>query len=312
MLVNSINIEQYNSKIENEAIDRFLENNNPEENMNITNKVLNNTFDELKKSLNAISEMSNESKIFINNINIDDIDFNRESIDSKIDFIASAKKSLDLYVMKNKKDFFKEDGIFARLNSSLDGVWKEIESDYYDLDLWAKKLYETNTPEKDGKYYEELQTIGKIISIFDEEIPAEFKEKYYRIKFYNKALCLETRDNDDIDIVNTDISEKEKSYYIKFLTEIIEKVHTESKDGELLRFMDKYLSIKDVDNILTDYKRFVALLRIEKYGRDGLFTMILYDHKNQRSDQSYHKDFICRALDMEDRRKLNSIEKDKI
>ena len=312
MLVNSINIEQYNSKIENEAIDRFLENNNPEENMNITNKVLNNTFDELKKSLNAISEMSNESKIYINNINIDDIDFNRESINSKIDIIASAKKSLDLYVMKNKKDFFKEDGIFARVNSSLDGVWKEIESDYYDLDLWAKKLYETNTPEKDGKYYEELQTIEKIISIFDEEIPAEFKEKYYRIKFYNKALCLETRDNDDIDIVNTDISEKEKSYYIKFLTEIIEKMHTESKDGELLRFMDKYLSIKDVDNILTDYKRFVALLRIEKYGRDGLFTMILYDHKNQRSDQSYHKDFICRALDMEDRRKLNSIEKDKM
>lgn len=312
MLVNSIKMEQYNSKIENEAINRFLENNNPEENMNITNRVLNNTFDELKKSLNAISEMSNESKIFINNINIDEIDFNRESINSKINIIASAKKSLDLYVMKNKKDFFKEDGIFARVNSSLDGVWKEIESDYYDLDLWAKKLYYTNTPEAEGKYYEALQSIGKIISIFDEEIPEEFKEKYYKSKFYNKALCLETRNNDNLDIINTDINEKERRYYSKFLSEIIEKIYKESKDGELLKFMDKYLGIKDIDKILTDYKRFVALLRIEKYGRDGLFTMILYDHKNQRSDQSYHKDFICRALDMEDRRKLNSIEKDKM
>lgn len=312
MLVNSIKMEQYNSKIENEAINRFLENNNPEENKDITNKILKDTFDRLRESLNVITEISGEEKILINNIQIDDIDFNRESINSKIDIIAQAKSCLDLYVEKNKKDFFKEGGIFSKVSCNLDKLCDEIETDYYDLDLWARKLYYTNTPEVKGKYYETLQSIGKIISIFDEEIPAEFKEKYYRIKFYNKALCLETRDNDNLDIINTDISETERRYYSKFLSGIIEKIYKESKDGELLKFMDKYLSIKDVDKILTDYKRFVALLRIEKYGRDGLFTMILYDHKNQRSDQSYHKDFICRALDMEDRRKLNSIEKDKM
>ena len=309
MLVKSIKIEQYNSKIENDTIDKFLENNNPQENMALANKVLNNTFEELRSSLNTIIEMNGNQDY---SLDIENIDFEKEEIKSKIEIIAGAKKTLDLYVTKNKKDFFKEDGIFPKVNSTLDRIISEIESDYFDLDLWAKKLYETNTQEKDGKYYEELQNIEKIISIFDEEIPEEFKEKYYRTKFYYKALCLETRDNDDIDIINTDISEKEKSYYIKFFTEIIEKMHTESKDGELLKFMDKYLSIKDVDNILTDYKRFVALLRIEKYGRDGLFTMILYDHKDQRTDENYHKDFTYRALDMEDGRKLNSIEKDKM
>ena len=312
MLINSIKMEQYNSKIENETINRFLENNNSEENKDITNKVLNNTFDRLRESLNVITEISGESKILINNIQIDDINFNRESINSKIDIIAQAKRCLDLYVEKNKKDFFKEGGIFSKVSCNLDKLRNEIESDYFDLDLWAKKLYYTNTKEGEGKYYEALQSIEKIISVFYEEIPEEFKEKYYRTKFYNKALCLETRDNDNLDLINTDISETEKRYYSKFLSEIIEKIYKESKDGKLLKFMDKYLGIKDIDKILTDYKRFVALLRIEKYGRDGLFTMILYDHKNQRSDQSYHKDFMCRALDMEDIKKFNSIENDKM
>lgn len=323
MLIHSIQIEKYNSEIENDAINKYLENNNPEMNKNITNTVLNRTFDELKKSLTIISELSAEPLLF-NNKQIDEIDFNEQSIKSKIDIIAIAKKYLDLYVMKNKRDFFKKDGIFNRINNNLDNLWKEIESDYYDCDLWAKKLYCRKFKKQEGyfypkevnvideKYSERLESIEKVISIFGEEIPEDFKYKFYKTKFYYKALYYETREVDLPNTFNTNLTEEEKYYYIKFLSEIIEKVHIESNDGDLLKFMDKYLSIKDIDQILTDYKKFVALLRIEKYGRDGLFTMIIYDHKYQSNNGDFHKDFECRALDMENEKKLNNIEKDKL
>ena len=40
--------------------------------------------------------------------------------------------------------------------------------------------------------------------------------------------------------------------------------------------MDKHLSLKNANDILDHYDKFVALLRIEKLGRDGLFTLMLY------------------------------------
>ena len=36
------------------------------------------------------------------------------------------------------------------------------------------------------------------------------------------------------------------------------------------------MSLKDSNYILEEYDKLVALLRIEKYGRDGLFTLMLY------------------------------------
>ena len=71
-------------------------------------------------------------------------------------------------------------------------------------------------------------------------------------------------------------SEEEKQYYMKFITDIIDKMHRESKDGALLQFMDKYLSLKDINSILNEHEKLVALLRIEKYGREGLFTLALF------------------------------------
>lgn len=66
--------------------------------------------------------------------------------------------------------------------------------------------------------------------------------------------------------------------------------------------MDKNLSIKDVDNILTNYMRFVALLRIEKYGRNGLFTLEIF---NKTHGRNYN-------LDMLNRKNSNSLANDKL
>ena len=72
-------------------------------------------------------------------------------------------------------------------------------------------------------------------------------------------------------------SEEERKYYLKFITEIVDKIHRESDDGELLKFMDKHLSLKNANDILEHYDKFVALLRIEKYGRDGLvYINVIY------------------------------------
>ena len=57
---------------------------------------------------------------------------------------------------------------------------------------------------------------------------------------------------------------------------MVDKIHRESEDGELLKFMDKHLSLKNVEDILEKYNKLTALLRIEKYGRDGLFTLMFY------------------------------------
>ena len=149
MLINSIKIEQYNSQIENDAIDKYLENNNPNENIAITNMVLKNTFEELKRSLTAIGELSNEPMLLMDKTPINEIDFDSLSIDSKIDVIANTKKYLDLYVIKNKEDFLKEGGIFSKVNNNLNQLWDEIESDYYDWDLWAKKVYASKFVEVD-------------------------------------------------------------------------------------------------------------------------------------------------------------------
>ena len=41
-------------------------------------------------------------------------------------------------------------------------------------------------------------------------------------------------------------------------------------DSELIKFMNKHLSLKNPNSILDDFSKFVTLLRIEKSGRAGL------------------------------------------
>ena len=157
------------------------------------------------------------------------------------------------------------------------------------MPLWAKKAFKDSITKSDKsiypniknkvyhKYYERLNNIERLVSVFGEEVPEEFKEKFYRTKFYFYALYEETNSFDSDTSEPFKIkSEEERKYYLKFITEIVDKIHRESNDGELLKFMDKHLSLKNANDILEHYDKFVALLRIEKYGRDGLFTLMLY------------------------------------
>ena len=127
------------------------------------------------------------------------------------------------------------------------------------------------------KYYSRLEYIERLIKVFGEEIPDDFKEKFYKAKFYFHALLCETEKFDSHKSAPIEIkSEEERKYYLKFITEIVDKMHRESNDGELIKFMDKHLSLKNPNAILEEYDKFIALLRIEEFGRDGLFTLMFY------------------------------------
>lgn len=167
------------------------------------------------------------------------------------------------------------------------------------MDLWAKKVFsDTIILDKDGKnlyavntvyhkFGKRLENIERFLSIFSEEIPDDFKEKFYKTKFCFYALYMESKKNDAIESEPFRIkSEEENKYYTKFITEIVDKMHRESKDGALLQFMDKYLSLKNINSILKNHVKLVALLRIEKYGRGGLFTLILF--KRIPFNQNYY------------------------
>ena len=47
-----------------------------------------------------------------------------------------------------------------------------------------------------NKYYKRLNNIQRFLSIFEEEIPESFKDRFYRTKFNFYALYIETFKND--------------------------------------------------------------------------------------------------------------------
>ena len=211
-------------------------------------------------------------------------------LDKKVEVIALSKRYLDLYVAENREKLLAPGGLLDRAKEYQSKLWEEIESDYLDVPLWAKKAFKDSITKSDKsiypniknkvyhKYYERLNNIERLVSVFGEEVPEEFKEKFYRTKFYFYALYEETNSFDSDTSEPFKIkSEEERKYYLKFITEIVDKIHRESDDGELLKFMDKHLSLKNANDILEHYDKFVALLRIEKYGRDGLvYINVIY------------------------------------
>ena len=155
---------------------------------------------------------------------------------------------------------------------SLNKLSEDIKNDYYDRALWAKKFFSTVYEDEDGnrsiesdlpfsKYNIQITNIGNFISIFNEELPDDFKEDFYKTKFYYYALLFEINEKDaDVSSTIPVKSEEERNYYIKFIESIIEKMHRISTDGELLRFMDKHLPIKDSSQILEQYDRYLVFL----------------------------------------------------
>lgn len=290
-LICSLNIEKNNYLNENSSLDIFINASDSNSTKEIANNVLIETFYELKSNLASIASFTNISSLNflgtpINEINIESGSL---SIKSKINIIALLKRYLDLYIEQNKKHLLANGGLLERANISLNSLIDEIESDYLDIDLWAKKAFGevaiTNKEENSKvintvyiKYYKRLNNIQRFLSIFEEEIPESFKDRFYRTKFNFYALYIETFKNDafyDDNPIKIN-NEEERKYFLKFIEEIIDRIHRRSNDGELLKFMNKHLSLKNRDSILDKYYKFATLLRIDKYGRDGLFTLMLY------------------------------------
>lgn len=268
MLSSSIKNELIAVTQEEKSLNRYIENSDSEENIKITNELLDKRFEEQKGILQAIQEIGKSEEEFPQRLLKEELG-DRE-ISEKLKIIVEAKRYIDLYVEKNKRDFLEPGGLFEKTQNALDVLWEQIETDYYDLELWAKK--ELNYNSEMSKISKSLENIEKIINIFDEEIPEEFKRKFYKIKFYERALLCEQNQSDVSQNFLIE-NETERKYYAEFVKEIIDKIHRESNDAELLQFLDKNLQLKDIDNILDDYEKITAILRIEKYGRDGLFTL---------------------------------------
>lgn len=269
MLSRSIKNELISTMQEEKSINRYMENFNSEENTKIVNELLNKKFENQKEILRAIQEIGRDETEFPQSLlkaTIED-----KELSEKIKIIIEAKKYIDLYIEKNKKDFLKPGGLFENMQSDLETLWKQIETNYFDRELWAKKQIDRHDLENSL-----LKKIEKIMNIFVEEIPENFRRKFYRVKFYHKALHYE-HNQSDIDQKFCIENETERKYFSEFVSELIDKIHRESDDPDLLKFMDKNFKIKDLDNILNDYVKLISLLRIEKYGREGLFTLRLFE-----------------------------------
>ena len=289
MLSHSVRNEQLTYYNENNTLNTFLSNKDEQESKKIANRVLDETFKELKSSIKAIATFSNIPALVIDGESLDKLDMDKMPLDKKVEVIALSKRYLDLYVAENREKLLAPGGLLDRAKEYQSKLWEEIESDYLDVPLWAKKAFKDSITKSDKsiypnienkvyhKYYERLDNIERLVSVFGEEVPEDFKEKFYRTKFYYYALYEETINCDSTTSEPFEIkSEAERKYYLKFITEIVDKIHRESDDGELLKFMDKHLSLKNANDILDHYDKFVALLRIEKLGRDGLFTLSFY------------------------------------
>ncbi len=286
MLSHSVRNEQLAYYNENNTLNTFLSNKDEQESKKIANRVLGETFKELKSSINAIATFSNIPALVIDGESLDKLDMDKMPLDKKVEVIALSKRYLDLYVAENREKLLSQGGLLDRAKEYQSKLWEEIESDYLDVPLWAKKIIDyldtgawksVQTGKKFlHRYYYRIGNLERLISVFVEEIPEDFKEEFYKTKFYFYALFEEASgfDSHESKPIETK-SEEERKYYLKFITEIVDKIHRESEDGKLLRFMDKHLSLKNANDILDHCDKFVALLRIEKYGRDGLFTLIL-------------------------------------
>ena len=290
MLTTSIKNEQEIYMNENYSLDLFIDSNNSEESYKIANRVIFESFEELKKSITSISTFSNVPSLVFDDVPIDKLDIDKMTLDKKVEVVALTKKYLDLYVAQNRDKLLSKGGLLDRAREYQNKLWEEIESDYLDVPLWAKKVldymdngtWETIQTENRffNRYHSRIEIFEKLISVFGEEIPEDFKEKFYKTKFYYYALYNETNNCDSFKGKPFEIkNEEERIYYLKFITEIVDKIHRKSDDGDLLNFMDKHLSLKNPDDILDKYYKLTSLLRIEKFGRDGLFTLIFYLHE---------------------------------
>ena len=274
-VIHSIKIEYYSSLKENTALDNIIFQNDPEENIKLANTYLLNLFSEFYDKLMAINSMDADY--------VDMVEFttSKETPKEKVEKITKMKKLVDLYVERTRGDFFKPNGNFANANKVLDELYYQIESEYYDFDINFKN---TNIIESVygksrydffyTKYDDQFRYLFNIIAIYDNYLPNKFKEKTYKADFLRLASILEIYIKSHHDCpVGEDIKEEEKTYYLLFITDMIQEIYTTSTDRQVIKFMDKYIKTKSSTSILNDKIALTTLLRIHKLGREGLFTL---------------------------------------
>lgn len=274
-VLQSIKIEYYASLKENTALDNIIFQNDPEENIKLANTYLLNLFSEFYDKLMAINSIDADY--------VDMVEFttSKETPKEKVEKITKMKKLVDLYVERTRGDFFKSNGNFANANKVLDELYSQIESEYYDFDINFKN---TNIIESVygksrydffyTKYNDQFRYLFNIIAIYDNYLPKKFKEKAYKADFLRLASILEISIKSHHDCpVGEDIKEEEKTYYLLFITDMIQEIYTTSTDRQVIKFMDKYIKTKSSTSILNDKIALTTLLRIHKLGREGLFTL---------------------------------------
>lgn len=103
MLSNSIKNELIATMQEEKSLDRYIENNENEENTRIIKELLNRKFEEEKETLQAILEIGKNEKEFPKSLL--NVSLENKDISEKLKIIVKTKRYIDLYVEKNKKDF---------------------------------------------------------------------------------------------------------------------------------------------------------------------------------------------------------------
>ena len=102
MLQQSVKSEQYTYFDENVTLDRFIKANDERESKQIADKILDEVYESLKSSINAIETFSNVTPLTIEGKTLDKLD-TKMPLDKKIEIIVIAKKYLDLYVAENRE-----------------------------------------------------------------------------------------------------------------------------------------------------------------------------------------------------------------
>ena len=155
MLTYSVRNEQLTYLNENYTLNTFIKDSDEKESKKIANTVLNEKFEELRSSINAIATFSNVTFPVIEGKAIDKLDINSMPLDKKVEAIVLAKKYLDLYVAQNREKLLSPGGLLERAKEYQSKLWEEIESDYLDIPLWAKKTFQILLLKKKEDYIQE-------------------------------------------------------------------------------------------------------------------------------------------------------------
>ena len=189
-LISGINIEYYASMKENKSLDTIISQNPKEKNEEIARKILEDLYNEYYCRLKALENIDPSA------VNLDEYRVPLFTIKQQVEMVTKMKKFIDLYVERNKSEFFKAGGKFEQAKDALNKLYLEIESNYYDWNIeakrdWEKLFDETVESHFYDQYNEKMLYLFDIIDIYNEYLPKDFKEKVYKTDFLRIASLSE-------------------------------------------------------------------------------------------------------------------------